>query len=134
DHVLIIADAILVEHRDHDRSALGFKIDLAEIFERGQEPRHADGKTRRRQRLRPEARNQSVITPAAADRAKAWRSVFAVGGKGQLNFEDCSSVIFEAAANGWIDYNSTIGVSYCFNKCPNCFKFFAAFLADRRVS
>ena len=80
-----------------------FGLDLAEIFERGEEPRHADGKSGRRHRLAAKARHQAVIAPAAADRAEARRAVGAVGGEGQFNFEDRAGVIFEAADDGGID-------------------------------
>src|SRR5262249_2624547 len=78
-HALVVGDAVLVEHRDHDRPAFGFKIDLAEIFERGEEPRHANRKTGRRNGLAAEARYQPIIAPAAADRAETRRAVLAVG-------------------------------------------------------
>ena len=67
----IIGDAITVEYGDHDGTGLRFGFDLAEILERREEARHADGKSGRRHRLATEARDQPVIAAAAADRAEA---------------------------------------------------------------
>ena len=66
---------------------LGLGFDLADIFQRREQPRHADGKSRRRHRLAAKARHEAVVTSAAADRAEARRAVLAVGRECQFNFE-----------------------------------------------
>jgi len=80
-HVLIIGEAVPIEHGNDNRTIPGFAVELAEIFERSGEPRHADGKSGRRHRLAAKARHQSVVTPAPADRTEARRAVLAVGGE-----------------------------------------------------
>ena len=64
----------MVENRDNHRAGLRLRADLAEMLQRRMQARHADGKARRRHRLAAEARDESVIAPAAADRAEAHRA------------------------------------------------------------
>ena len=71
DHLLVVGDAVLVEHGDDHRAGFGLGLDLAEMLQRGQQARHADGKSRRRHRLAAKARHKTIITPAAADRTEA---------------------------------------------------------------
>src|SRR3984885_915250 len=102
-HALIVGDAILVEDSDDDRAALGLGFNLANLFQRRGQARHADGKSRRRHRLAAKARDEAVVTSTAADRAEARRAVFAVGRECQFNFEHRAGVIFETANDARIE-------------------------------
>src|ERR1700733_3563950 len=75
------------------------------MLERGKQARHADGKSRRRHRLAAKARDEAIITPAAADRTEARRTGGAVGRESQFNLEDWAGVIFEAADDGGVNKN-----------------------------
>ena len=85
----------------------GFVAELAERGERRLQARDADGEAGRRHRLAHEARDEPIVTPAAADRAEAHRAAFVVFGfDQQFNFVDGAGVVLEAADDGWIDANS----------------------------
>jgi len=85
-HLLVIGEALLVEHGDDDRAMLGLGLELREMGECDGEPRHANGKSRRRHRLAAKGATRAVVTATAADRAEARRAVLAAGGECQLNF------------------------------------------------
>src|ERR1700737_2646817 len=108
DHLLIIGDAIAVEQGDDDGAEIRRGVELAEHGERGLQPRHADGEARGRHRLTTEARHQTIIAPAAADRAEAnWAAFFVFGFECEFYFVDRAGVIFEAADNGRVDKYAT---------------------------
>ena len=71
-HFLIIAHPRLI-HDQHDdgRDPDGGLGNFAEMRKGGVEPRYADGEAGRGDRLRAEARDKAVVTPAAANRAEA---------------------------------------------------------------
>ena len=107
DHLLVVGDAVAVEHGDDDGTEFRRGVELAEHRERGLQPRHADGKTGRRHRLAAKARDQTIVAPAAADRAEANRTAFFVLGlKREFDLVDRAGVIFEAADDGGIDANA----------------------------
>ena len=58
----------------------GLVSSLPSMRQRRLQPRHADGEAGRRHRLAAEARDQSVVTPAAADRAEPHRPALLVLG------------------------------------------------------
>ena len=79
-------------------------LDLAEHLQRREQARDADGEAGRRHRLAAEARDQTVIAPAAADRAEAHgAAVLVLHLEGQLGLVDRAGVVFEAAHDGGID-------------------------------
>ena len=107
DHLLVVGDAILVEHRDHDRAGFGLRVDLLQMLQRRHQARHADRDAGRRNIFAAEAPDQAVIAPAARDRAEAHRlAVLALDREGQLNFKHRAGVVFEAADDGRIDTNA----------------------------
>src|SRR6478736_7221263 len=63
-HLLIVGDAVAIEHGDDDGAELGPRVELAEQRQRGLEPGHADREPGRRHWLTAEARNESVVTSA----------------------------------------------------------------------
>ncbi len=72
NHFLVAAKVlrILVHHQhDHRANRVG-NIQLAEILQRGHQARNTDGETRRGNRLATEARDETVIAPAATDRTE----------------------------------------------------------------
>src|SRR4051794_13218250 len=70
DHLLVIGDAILVEHGHHYGAEFRFAVELAKHRERRLQPRHADRKSRRGYRFAAKTRYQAIIAPAAANRAE----------------------------------------------------------------
>ena len=106
DHLLVAAEAFgVLVHDQHDdrRDDIG-GVELAEVLQRRHQARDADGKAGRRHRLAAEARDQPVITPAAADRAEAHDLAVLVGDFGQqFGLEDRAGVVFEAADDGGVD-------------------------------
>ena len=116
DHVLVFGEAVLVEHGDDDRAGLGLAVELAEMLQRCGEPRHADGKSGGRHRLAAKARHEPIVAPARSNGAEAHQlSVIAHNREGEVNFEDRTGVIFEAADDGGVDANA-IGVTRTFCK------------------
>ena len=104
DHLLIIRDRSRSNTVTTTGPNSGLRVELAEHRQRGLQPRHADRKSGRRHRLAAKARDQTVITPAAADRAEAHRAAFFVlGFEREFYFVDRAGVIFEAADDGGID-------------------------------
>src|SRR5262249_6623010 len=102
-HLLVVSDAVAIEHSHHDGAEFGARIELAEERQRRLQRRHPDGKTRRRHRLAAEARDEAVVTAAAADRAEAHRAAFFIlGVEQQFDLEDRAGVILEAADHGRI--------------------------------
>src|SRR5207249_11312841 len=71
DHLLIIGDTITIEHCDDHRPEIGARVELAKHRQRRLQARHTDRKSRRRHRLAAEARDEAIVTAAAADRAEA---------------------------------------------------------------
>ena len=104
DHALIVGDALAVEDRDDDRAGLRSAVELAEMHQRGRKPRHADGESGRGHRLAAKARHETVISPAAADRAEAyWLAVVVRDRESQFDLEDRAGVVFEAADDDGVD-------------------------------
>ena len=113
-HLLVVGDAVLIEHGDDHGAGRGFRIELAEMLERGHEPRHADGESGGRHRLAAEARHEAVIAPAARDRAEAdGLAVVAFDFEGEIGFVDGAGVIFEAADDGGVDTIRSILIACC---------------------
>src|SRR5207245_912076 len=111
DHLLVIGDALAVEHRDDDRAGLGLALDLAEVLQRRHQSRHADGESRRRHRLAAKAFDQSVVAPTAANRAEAHRSALVILSlECQIHFEHWPGVVLKAADNRSIDF-ATISIA-----------------------
>src|SRR5262245_35070968 len=97
------------------------------MLQRRHQARHADGESRRRHRLTAEARNQSVVASAAANRTETnGLAVLALEGKRQLNLVDRAGVVFEAADDGGINLNLTLEIAGCFGQIGNMLKFFDA--------
>ena len=106
DQALVVGHMVAVEHDDDDRAGLfGRRDDRAVDRPQSREqPRNADRKAGRRDRLAAKARDQPVIAPAAADRAEADRpSGLVFHFESQLGLEDRAGVIFEAADDGGVD-------------------------------
>ena len=109
---LLVAGDVAAEDGDDDGAGLPFAAELAERAERRLQPRDADGEAGRRHRLAHEARDETVVTPAAADRAEADGAAFVVFGfDEQFNFEDRAGVILEAADDGGVDLDSPVAVA-----------------------
>src|SRR3954463_4084594 len=107
DHLLIVGDAVAVEHGDDDGAEPGLRVELAEQRQRGLKPRHADRETGRRHGLAAEARDQAIVASAAADRAEAHRSALVVPGlEQQFDLVDGAGVIFEAAHDRGVDLDA----------------------------
>src|SRR5262245_34157165 len=113
---LIVGDGNIGKYRDDDGAGLGCGFDLAEMLQRRQQPRHADRNARRRHRLAAKARNQSVITPAAADGAEANETALLVlCFEVQINFVDRACVILETADNTRVDSDAARAITSCFS-------------------
>ncbi len=113
-HALIVGDAVAVEDGDDHRAGFRFFAELAERGEGCLQARDADGEAGRRHRLAAEARDQTVIAPAAADRAKTHRAAFLVLYlEGQFNLVDRAGVVFEAADDGWVDLIGLAHIRNC---------------------
>ena len=112
DHVLIFGEAVLVEHGDDDGARLRLALELAKMLQRCGKPRHANGKSGSRHRLAAKAGDEPIIAPAGSYGAEAHRpSIVARNREGEINFEDRTGVIFEAADDRFVDFYS-IGVSH----------------------
>ena len=112
DHLLVVGDAILIEHRHDHRAGFGLRVDLLQVLQRRHQARHADRDAGRRHMFAAEAPDQAVIAPAARDRAEAHRlAVLAFDREGQLNLEHRAGVIFEAADDGGIDADARLVVA-----------------------
>ena len=99
--------AVGAEHRDQHGAGGRLLAELAERGERRLQARDADGEAGRRHRLAHEARHETVVAPAAADRAETHRAAFVVLDlEGEFNFVDGTGVIFEPADDGLIDANA----------------------------
>ena len=97
-HLLVIGDAVAVEHEHDDRALRGAGLELAEALEAEQETRHADGDAGGRNLLAGEALDQPVIAPAADDRAEPdGLAALVLDGSGQLSLEHGARVIFQPA-------------------------------------
>ena len=103
-HLLIVVDAVAVEH-EHDHGTLrGAVFIFAEALEAEQEARDADGDAGGRHLLAGEALDQAVIAPAAHHRAEPDRlAALVLDGSGQLGLEHGPGVIFQPAHDGGID-------------------------------
>src|SRR5262249_51994460 len=94
---LIVGNGNVGKYRHHDRPRLGFALDLAEMWQRRNQPRHADGESGRRHGLTTKTFNQSVVAPTTADRAETdGAAVVTFDLEGQLNFINWARVILEA--------------------------------------
>src|SRR5262249_51168221 len=80
------------------------RLDLAEMLERREQARHADREAGGRHRLAAEARDEAIVAPAAADRAKAHGpAALVLRLERQLHLVDRAGVILEAAHDRRID-------------------------------
>ena len=103
-HLLIVGDAVAIEHQHDDGALHGFSGELAEGLEAVEQARHADGESGGRNLLAGEALDEAVIASAAHHRAEADRlPALVFDGRGQLSFEHGAGVIFEAADDGGVD-------------------------------
>ena len=103
-HLLVVGDAVAIEHQHDDRALHGLGGDLAEGLEAVEQARHADGDAGGGNLLAGEALDEPVIAPAAHHRAEADRlPALVFDGRGQLGLEHGAGVIFEAAHDGGID-------------------------------
>ena len=117
DQLLIVRRLAVAEHRDQHRPGRRLGVELADHCQRGLQPRHADGEAGRRNGLAAEARHQTVVAPAAADRAEANGAAFLVFGFEQkFYFVDGAGVVLEAADDGGIELYSTIAITCGANK------------------
>src|SRR5262249_2167191 len=90
----------------------------------GLQARDPDGKSGRGHRLAPEARYESVVTPASTHRPKSHRPAFLVIDlKCEFQFVDRPSVVLEAADDGRINYDSSIIIAGCGKDVSDGFKF-----------
>ena len=111
-HLLIVGDAVAIEHQNDDRALHGLGGDLAEGLQSVQQPRDADGDSGGRNLLAGEALDETVIAPAADHRAEADRlPALIFDGRRQLGFEDGAGVIFEAADDGRVDADAVFVTS-----------------------
>ena len=103
-HLLIVGDAVAIEHQHDDGALHGFSRELAEGLEAVEQARHADGESGGRNLLAGEALDETIIASAAHHRAEADRlPALVFDGRGQLGFEHGAGVIFEAADDGGVD-------------------------------
>ena len=106
-HLLIVGDAVAIEHEHDDGALRGARLEFAEALEAEQEPRHADGDAGGRNLLAGEALDQPVIAPAADDRAEPdGLTLLVLDRSGQLGLEHWSCVIFQPAHDRGIDFES----------------------------
>src|SRR6185437_10065387 len=125
---LIVGDALAVENRHDHRAGLRLAVELAERGERRLQARDADGKSGCRHRLTHEARHESIVTPAAADRAETHGPAFVVFRFDQeFNFVDRSGVVLETADDGGVDTNPFRSISGSTNVLSDFLKFLQAF-------
>src|SRR5262245_7293243 len=111
-HLLVVADAILIEHGDHHRSVRGLGVGLADQLQCRHQPRHADREPGRRHRLAAKARHEAIIASATADRAEAHRAAgLILGLERELHLVDWAGVILEAADDRGIYSNAIVAIS-----------------------
>ena len=80
--------------------------------ERRQKPRHADRKAGRRNRLAAKARDQPVVTPAAADRAEADRAAgLILDLESEFGLKHRAGVVLEAAHHGGVDADAVFAIA-----------------------
>src|SRR5215471_5828118 len=104
NHLLIVRDAVAIEHGDDHGAEFGPRIELAEQRQRRLQPRYADREAGCRHDLAAETRDKTVIAPAAADGAEHDRLPLLVRYlREKLRLEDRTGVIFEAADDGRIN-------------------------------
>src|SRR5215218_5480165 len=131
DHLLIIGNAIAIEHGHDNGPELRPGVELAQHRKRGLQPRHADGKARGRHRLAAKTRYQSIIASAATDRPEAHRTpLFVLGFERQLYFIDRARVVFEAAHYRAINANAIGAISGCRNEPADFFQLFLPLPTD----
>src|SRR5262249_14053360 len=105
-----------------------------EIPRRGEQPRHADGKTGRRHRLVAEARDEAVVTAAAADRAETNGAAFVVlGVEQEFDLEDGAGVVLQATNYRGIYPDAISAIVGRLNKIADFLKFVQAFLIDHTI-
>src|SRR5262245_61764040 len=132
---LIFADALAVEHEHDNGPDVGLCITLCDVRERCREPRYADRESRGGHRLAAEARDQAVITPAAADRAEPhWSALVVLDLEREVHLVDGAGVIFEAAHDGRIDDDAPVIISGSFDERCDVFQLFTALLTYIAVS
>ena len=111
-HLLIVGDAVAIEHQHDDGALHGLGGDLAEGLQSIQQPRDADGNSGGRNLLAGEALDETVIAPAADHRAEADRlPALILDGRRQLSLEHRAGVIFEAADDGGVEAEFDLCVS-----------------------
>ena len=132
-HRLIVGDAVAVEDRDDDGTGLRLGVELADQRQRGLQARDSDGEAGRRHRLAAEARDETVVAPAAADRAEAHGAALLVlRFDEKLNLVDRAGVIFEAADDGRVDHDTAVFIAGRSDQLRNVAKLLHALLSDDR--
>ena len=97
--LLIVGDAVAVEHEHDDRALRGALFIFAEALEAEEEARDADRDAGGRHLLAGEALDEAVIAAAAHHRAEPDRlSALVLDGSGQLGLEHGAGVILQARA------------------------------------
>ena len=103
-HLLVVGDAVAIEHEHDDRALRGARLEFAEALEAEQEARDADGDAGGGNLLAGEALDQPVIAPAADHRAEPdGLAALVLDRRGQLGLEHGAGVIFQPAHDRGID-------------------------------
>src|SRR5581483_1362683 len=111
DHLLIVGDAILIEHGDDNGTRLGLGVELLQARERIHQARNTDGDAGRRDIVGTKAPDQAVIAPTARNRAEPHRpAILARDRRSQLALEYRAGIVFEAAHDGRIDRDLAVAV------------------------
>src|SRR4051794_39908844 len=130
NHLLVARD-LAAEYGDHDRPERRLGVEIAEHGQRSLQPRHPDRKSGRRHRLASKARDQPVISSAAADRTEANRAAFFVlGFEREFYFVDRAGIVLQAAHDGRIDANAIRAVAGRGDQLGDLFELAHAGLAD----
>ena len=116
-HLLVIGNAILIHNQNHHRPGRLGSAEIAGEFQRMSEARHADREAGCGDGLGTEARDEAIISPAAANRAEHNLLALLIGdGEGQFDLEDRAGVVFEAADDGTVNANAIGAVAGCFDQ------------------
>ena len=104
-HFLIIAHPCFIHDKhDNGRNPYGGLRDFAQMGKGRIEPRYADGEAGRGNRLRAEARDESVVAAATAHGAEAHGlAVFIARGEGQFGLKHWPGIVFQATHHGRIE-------------------------------
>ena len=116
-HLLVIGDAVAIEHEHDDRALRGAVFIFAEALEAEQEARDADGDAGGRDLLAGEALDQPVIAPAADHRAEPdGLPALVFDRRCQLSLEHRAGVIFQTTHDRGVNSNS-VGVARSRDQC-----------------